>query len=582
MLAACTFSATAQTADRSKQVADNWESINQRPYPQWFSDAKLGIFVHWGLYSIPAYASPEGYGEWFYKGLMAGDEGRKAAMLRLGAKRDQSPLEQYSLLPKQWKAEMWDPAEWAELFKEAGAKYVVLVTKHHDGYCLWDWKKPALDDWTSVLSGPERNIVGELTEAVRNEGMKMGFYYSLTEWTNPIHTWTVMPNDSNSVHTYVREYMIPQIKDLVNKYKPSLLFTDGDWDNTCEQFRAEDVISWYYNAVGPEAIVNDRWGQGTQHGFRTPEYSNGIVDNDRPWAECRGLGRSFGVNHNEPLSNYLTSDELIQHFVKLVAAGGGLTLNVGPEADGRIPLLQQERLKDLGAWLRTNGEAIYGTTPYSRYGEIEPVVIERKDKVIDFDWVRNSPDPRIACDDFKAEWHGMFSLPTAGVYTISAEADDFVEVVLFGTQVIDNKQDINSFTMKFSANFEYPIDVYYKERDREARVHLYIEGKDMPRQPLQPIGAFSATYQCEQPYVCYTRKGGNLYAIALGFPQEDLRLNLPDISPSTKITLLGSGKELKWIYNSDGQVVIDTRSLGYSDIAASRAAWVFKLENAIR
>lgn len=277
--------------------------------------------------------------------------------------------------------------QWADLFKRAGAKYVVLVTKHHDGYCLWD--SPLQPDWNSTTSGPKRNIVAEVTDAVRKAGLTMGFYYSLLEWTNPIHAWTVDPTDS--IGRYVSEYMIPQFKDLVTRYKPELIFSDGDWDYTADQLHSAELIAWYYNTVGPKAIVNNRWGNGNDHGFRTPEYSAGITQTDRPWAECRGLGRSFGLNRNEPIENYLTSDALIRHFAKLVAAGGGMTLNVGPAADGQIPLLQQERLLDLGRWLDVNGEAIYGTRPYSHFYEMKDVTVERIDPNIQFEWKRNSP-----------------------------------------------------------------------------------------------------------------------------------------------------------------------------------------------
>lgn len=209
-----------------------------------------------------------------------------------------------------FKAELFSAEQWADLFEKSGARYVLLVTKHHDGYCLWDSKYSP--DWNSVVGGPKRNIVKELTDAVRAKDMKMGFYYSLPEWTNPLHIW--MQDDDDSISDYVDNHMIPQFKELVSTYKPSIVFADGEWNNSSEQWHAAELISWYYNIVGDEAIVNDRWGAGSDYGFRTPEYSSGIQKTDRPWAECRGLGRSFGLNRNEPLHNYLTSDELIRHL----------------------------------------------------------------------------------------------------------------------------------------------------------------------------------------------------------------------------------------------------------------------------
>ena len=228
-----------------EKVAPDWESINRRGYPQWFSDAKLGIFIHWGLYSVPAYASPEGYGEWFYRGLMVQDSGRTAVM-RLFSDTSLSPVEQYRQLPNHWHAELWNPDQWAQMFRQSGARYVVLVTKHHDGYCLWD--SPQQPEWNSVVSGPRRNIVEELSQSVRKEGLRMGFYYSLPEWTNPLHIW--MEDPSDSIGRYVSEYMEPQFRDLVDRYRPDLIFSDGDWNNSSEQLHSQQLISYYYNTVG--------------------------------------------------------------------------------------------------------------------------------------------------------------------------------------------------------------------------------------------------------------------------------------------------------------------------------------------
>ena len=193
-------------------VQPTWESLNERGYPQWFSDAKLGIFIHWGLYSVPAYASKEGYGEWFYRGLMQ-KEPERMRIMSYYADTTKPVFDQYKELTKYWHAELWNPDEWADLFQYAGAKYVVLVTKHHDGYCLWD--SQFQPEWNSVSSGPRRNIVEELTTAARDKGLRMGFYYSLPEWTNPRHIWMVDPD--NEISDYVDNYMVPQFKELVTR-----------------------------------------------------------------------------------------------------------------------------------------------------------------------------------------------------------------------------------------------------------------------------------------------------------------------------------------------------------------------------
>jgi len=577
------------------KVEPTWESINQRGYPQWFSDAKLGIFIHWGVYSVPAYASKEGYAEWYYRGLMTQDSARVEFQ-----KRNYGVDFQYKDFDNMFKAELWNPDEWAELFKNSGAKYVLLVSKHHDGYCLWDSKYAP--GWNSVEGGPKRNIVADLTEAVRAKGLKMGFYYSLPEWTNPLHVWCEDAPDS--IGNYVDNHLIPQFKELVSTYKPSVLFTDGEWWNTSEQWHARELISWYYNLVGDDAIVNDRWGSGGQHGFRTPEYSSGITATDRPWAECRGLGRSFGLNRNEPLSNYLTSNELIRHFVQLVAGGGGMTLNVGPAADGTIPLLQQERLLDLGKWLEINGEAIYGTKPFFiDYGydhDYEPiphfydeksVSITRFDETIDFNWVRNSPDKKISCDNFNAVWNGTFTPEKTDVYIFDVEVDDNVRVTIGDKVVIDyvkalaeesqsnaeesNTKNLTRGNIKLKKGVSYPVKVEYQEINVNARVKVFVSGKEIEKQIFKPDNGFEATYSCMQPYVCYTTKDDDLYAIAIEYPQNELILNIPKPSDNVKVTLLGCDKILHWKYEN-GKMIIDTTPLKYSDLK-STAAWCFKI-----
>ena len=565
------FSLALAAVNLSSQVLPTWESINQRGYPEWFSDAKLGIFIHWGVYSVPAFASKEGYAEWYYRGLMTSDD-RKAFQDSVYGKDFQ-----YEDFVPMWKAELWDPDEWADLFKKSGARYVLLVTKHHDGYCLWP--SQYAPGWNSVETGPHRDICGELTEAVRKQGLKMGFYYSLPEWKSDIHRWYVDPDDS--IATYVDAHMIPQLKELVTAYKPTVLFTDGEWRNSAEQWHATELISWYYNTVGEEAIVNDRWGNGQQHGFRTPEYSAGITLTDRPWAECRGLGRSFGLNRNEPLENYMTSEELIRHFCVLVAAGGGMTLNVGPAADGKIPLLQQERLIDLGQWLKINGEAIYGTRPYKKFYEMKMVTVDRNDPKIDFDWKRNSPDPAISCDHFQAHWQGVFTCLDDN-YTFEIETDNQARLLIDDQELIWDARKHPQASVHLTSG-QHKISVFYVEDELEATIRLYWSSNTMPRQIMEgfqmgamlPAQGLKASYICEQPRLCYTQGKNALYAIALDYPEEQLVLKLDKPSPDMTVTLLGSGKTLPWHYE-EGRLVIETGSLRYSDLH-STAAWVFKL-----
>ena len=559
-----------------------WTALNARPYPQWFADAKLGIFVHWGLYSVPAYAGKEGYAEWFYRGLMTGDPERRRIM-SLYADTTLPVFDQYKELTKYWHAELWDPQEWARMFREAGAKYVVLVTKHHDGYCLWD--SPQQPQWNSVVSGPHRNIVGELTEAVRKEGLTMGFYYSLPEWTHPRHIW--MQDPDTAIGDYVANYMIPQFKELVSRYKPELVFADGDWQNSSADLRSESLIDWYYHTVGPNAIVNDRWGQGTQHGFRTPEYSAGIAINDRPWAECRGMGRSFGLNRNEDLDNYLTSTELIQHFCELVAHGGGLTLNVGPAADGTIPLIQQERLHDLGRWLQVNGEAIYGTQPHSYlHTQREPMEWPLgTSQTIDYDWVRNSPAKGMPVDNFDIHWMGGFVAPEEGDYILRVEGDDEVAVfdgadtlLYFNHGWAENPRSQKALHLRKGQ--EVSLTVRYAEKSFEASVRL-MWSRDGGKTFTPIAGSWEGTASSWHTERCFTTKGSNLYIIEFERPAQSLTIQwMPSLEKKATIQLLGTTGTIEWKQKKDGTLTLDLSKLDPKELNRLDHAWVLKITNA--
>lgn len=582
------FALQAQTP----QVEPTWESIKERGYPEWFNDAKLGIFIHWGLYSVPSWTKKEGYSEWSYKGWRDGESTAVDF-----AKKVYGQDFKYEDFRGLFKAELFNPQEWADLFKDAGAKYVVLVSKHHDGYAMWPSKYAP--NWNSVETGPKRDIVGELTEAVEKDGLKMGLYYSLPEWSNPLHYWEIDPNDS--IAKYVDTHMIPQFKELVTAYRPSLIFTDGEWWNSAEQWHARELISWYYNLVGPEAIVNDRWGGGADYGFKTPEYSAGITMTDRPWAEVRGIGRSFGLNRNEPLENYLTEDDLIHHFATLVANGGGLTLNVGPAGDGQIPLLQQERLLQLGQWLKINGEAIYGTRAYKKHIEEKQIYITRIDSTIDFNWVRNSPDPRIRVDHFTGEWTGYISPDYTEEYTFTAKADDGVRVWIDGKLIIDQwvKQEqtqdgfvqgaqtstTHKSTIKLKKGQRYPIKVEYFEDVQNASIQVKWASKSQAEEVIPYKALYTdntgnqhglnATYGSMKTYIAYTQKGNNIYAILLEWQDDQCVLNIDKPADNAIITLLGREGNLPWKYEN-GQLIIDMTPIKFTEIPG-RSAWTLKI-----
>src|SRR6478752_5442832 len=376
LLSSSVFIVFAQT------YQDNWQSLNKRKIPAWFHQDKFGIFIHWGVYAVPSYApvipnSGYSYAEWYWYRLQ-----EKQKDFIAFHNKNYGENFSYPQFEPMFKAEMFDPAQWADVFKRSGAKYVVLTSKHHEGYCLWnsaeadrDWGRA----WNAVTGTPHRDLLGDLTNAVRDAGLKMGYYYSLYEWFNPL--WkTDKPR-------FVTEHMFPQFKDLVTKYKPSVIFSDGEWELTDTQWHSPELLAWLFNEspVAKDVVVDDRWGSNTREKnngatYTTSEYGSGM-NADVVWEENRGIGHSYGYNRNEQLGDYKSSHDLILMLVDVVARGGNLLLDIGPTADGRIPVIMQQSLIDIGNWLATNGEAIYDTRAWKQpYQWSEGKVPQKSDK----------------------------------------------------------------------------------------------------------------------------------------------------------------------------------------------------------
>lgn len=349
----------------------NWTSLDSRPTPQWFEDAKFGIFIHWGLFSVPAYAPTETsvyekYAEWYWWRL-TDEKSRTHGDFKSFHQTNYGDSFRYQDFVKDFKCELYDPDQWADIIQQSGARYVVLTSKHHEGFTLWPSEHAW--NWNAMDVGPHRDLAGDLVTSVRKKGLRMGFYYSLYEWFNPLYR--------SNVANYVDSHMLPQMKDLVMRYKPDIFWTDGEWDHPSEIWKSTSFLSWLYNdsPVKNEVVVNDRWGKETRSvhgGIYTTEYdliheeSSTGKKIDHPWEECRGIGGSFGYNRKEDLADYATSRDLVRILVDKVARGGNLLLNIGPTADGRIPVIMQQRLADIGQWLKVNGEAIYGSRKWDK------------------------------------------------------------------------------------------------------------------------------------------------------------------------------------------------------------------------
>ncbi len=404
-----------------------WDSIDRRPTPTWYRDAKFGIFIHWGVYSVPAFApvhekDETPYAEWYWNSLTRCKQadrpsgpGAHTWQFHRRVYGADFPYQNFAPL---FRAELFDPDHWADVFVRSGARYVALTSKHHEGFCLWRsaeanraWGRP----WNSVDVGARRDLLLDLSEAGRRRGLHMGIYYSLYEWYNPL--WLA------DRKRYVAEHLFPQFKDVVTHSRPSIIFSDGEWDMDSAEWRSPELLEWLFNEspVRDEVVINDRWGKDCRHkhgGYYTTEYTSGMQQSSHPWEESRGMGFSYGYNRNETLGDYHSDRQLLLMLIDIVSRGGNLLLDIGPTGDGRIPVIMEERLIQIGNWLRPNGEAIYGSRAWKHARQ----------------WSAGTV-PRIEEKEFKAEYDitRLVDTPPAGFARVDAfftAKDDAVYAIL--------------------------------------------------------------------------------------------------------------------------------------------------------
>ncbi len=369
-----------------------WASLVTHPLADWFHRDKIGLSAHWGPYAVPGWTprkdTPYGvaYAEWYMNWYRTGN---KAVNEYQRTTYDSAPYDDFFDGTKNLKtgeidgffAKDFDANQWMKTFKDAGVKYFFITAKHHDGFCLWDTK---YTDRNAMKMGPKRDLLRELADAARANGIKIGFYYSFYEWFNPIYLGNTdlsgykgikQLNDEDgdgNVNEYVDDFMIPQIKELIDAFHPDYLCFDGEWDHGYPYWRSRQIVAYYYNQAakrGQPVVINDRFGQAKEgvsdtrgvYGdvYHVEYFAN--VDRAKPWAMWRGFGNSYGYNRNEHPSNILSVQDTIRMMVDVVADNGNVEFNLGPKADGTLAAFEEERLAAMGAWLGVNGEAIYGT-----------------------------------------------------------------------------------------------------------------------------------------------------------------------------------------------------------------------------
>ena len=388
-------------------------SVDGHKVPQWYEDAKFGIFIHWSLSCVPAFAprdkgsiieiiknegihslfANQPYSEWYLNSLrIKGSPAYEHHAATYGAGYD------YYNFAEDYNESLaeWSPDAWADLFQGVGAKYVVLVTKHHDGFLLWPSEH--LNPLRPGLHA-SRDVVGELTDAVKARGMRMGFYYSSPyDWTftsEPIRDFVDGAVLVPAEERYLR-YIDAHWHELIDRYEPSVLWSDIGYPPGPN---VNELFAYFYNRT-PDGVVNDRWSQlppwmkriissravrplvnrllarsfasgatspGRVHcDFVTPEYTSFKEINRKKWECVRGMGKSFGYNREEVPEDFINVTELVHLLLDIVSKNGNLLLNVGPMPGGRIPEVQVDILKGIGTWLDINGEAVFGTRPWVR------------------------------------------------------------------------------------------------------------------------------------------------------------------------------------------------------------------------
>ena len=295
----------------------NGHSQNVDAKLKWWKDARFGMFIHWGVYSV------EGRGEWIMY-------------------QEHIPYPEYKELAQKFQPKFYKPEQWVALAKEAGMKYIILTTRHHDGYCLFDSR---VSDFTTMKVGPRKDLLAEFAAACHKAGMKMGFYYSLQDWHFPSVLPQGYPKSSDITEPLVKQAH-EQIRELLTNYgKVDILWFDGMIPGDTNVWRSRDLTRMA-RQLQPGILINDR--AGTDADFLTPE--NVVTAHNQPWESCYTMNRTWGYAPND--INYKPVAELIRLLTSCASQGGNFLLNVSPDGEGRIPANQVKSLKAIGNWMK--------------------------------------------------------------------------------------------------------------------------------------------------------------------------------------------------------------------------------------
>lgn len=345
----------------------DWNSLDSRELPQWYDDAKIGIMIHWGVSTVPNFGD-----EWFWWHWKEDWNPDYINYMRKNYKPDFS----YQEFAPELTGELFDANQWVDLIEKMNAKYVVLTSKHHEGYTLWP--SPYAPGWNTVDVGPKRDIINDLARALRSRtnDIKFGLYYSLYEWFHPLY----LQDKSKRTNNFVQNKIMPELKELITKYKPEVLWSDGDWEQTEDYWQSKEFLAWLFNEspVNETVVVNDRWGlvNWCKHGsFRNCwDRYNPRTKLDFKWENVMSIDKeSWGWREGANLSSYFSAYELISEIVTTVSCGGNILINVSPTKAGNIPVIFEERISYISAFLSVNNEAIFSTRPWRYQNESDVI-----------------------------------------------------------------------------------------------------------------------------------------------------------------------------------------------------------------
>ena len=345
---------------------------------EWWTDAKFGMFIHWGIYSVPA---------GWYKGEMVPGI---SEWIMDAAK---IPKDEYEKFAAEFNPVDYDAEKWVKIAKQAGMKYIVITSKHHDGFCIWDSKITNYDvvDFTPY----KKDILKPLAAACKKEGIKLGFYHSIMDWHHP-------NENKENFAKYRDEYLIPQLDELLEEFPEiSILWFDGEWIDEWTEDQGKSLYNHLRN-IRPDLIINNRIGKGrdgmqgmskeenSAGDFGTPEQEILETTSAFPWESCMTMNNSWGFKKGD--ENWKSAETIIQNIIDITAKGGNYLLNVGPDSKGNIPQASVERLAKVGDWMSKYSEGIYGTRPLKNYFEGENIKYTKaKDADIIYAFILSKP-----------------------------------------------------------------------------------------------------------------------------------------------------------------------------------------------